>query len=200
MPAAHIHLQTPLQRLAQTAVLRTPARIEADLKGARQRRIQGGQHAIKLLTKTREVFLAQFLDLLARLDKGMSPQIQGLTVHFTMLEEGISLSQRTLSRQPRREKTRFHVEQPPVQQLSTLNWRALHQLQGGGVHDLHREQTGQLRHSGKGFTVVAHSNPTILPALQPGGMSQTDRKSTRLNSSHVAISYAVFCLKKKKTD
>src|SRR5439155_6185039 len=27
-----------------------------------------------------------------------------------------------------------------------------------------------------------------------------DRKSTRLNSSHVAISYAVFCLKKKMTD
>src|SRR5437868_9014708 len=26
----------------------------------------------------------------------------------------------------------------------------------------------------------------------------TDRKSTRLNSSHVSISYAVFCLKKKK--
>src|SRR2546430_7668961 len=28
----------------------------------------------------------------------------------------------------------------------------------------------------------------------------TDRKSTRLNSSHSQISYAVFCLKKKKTD
>src|SRR5438067_7454994 len=27
-----------------------------------------------------------------------------------------------------------------------------------------------------------------------------DRKSTRLNSSHVSISYAVFCLKKKKTN
>src|SRR5438874_3985311 len=27
-----------------------------------------------------------------------------------------------------------------------------------------------------------------------------DRKSTRLNSSHVEISYAVFCLKKKKTN
>src|SRR5690349_24169409 len=27
-----------------------------------------------------------------------------------------------------------------------------------------------------------------------------DRKSTRLNSSHVEISYAVFCLKKKKTE
>src|SRR2546426_8599335 len=28
---------------------------------------------------------------------------------------------------------------------------------------------------------------------------QSDRKSTRLNSSHLVISYAVFCLKKKKT-
>src|SRR5256885_2951875 len=28
--------------------------------------------------------------------------------------------------------------------------------------------------------------------------SETDRKSTRLNSSHLVISYAVFCLKKKK--
>src|SRR5689334_23767226 len=31
-------------------------------------------------------------------------------------------------------------------------------------------------------------------------MSVTDRKSTRLNSSHSSISYAVFCLKKKKKD
>src|SRR5256886_3633939 len=30
--------------------------------------------------------------------------------------------------------------------------------------------------------------------------SPTDRKSTRLNSSHSQISYAVFCLKKKKQD
>src|SRR3712207_7287512 len=32
--------------------------------------------------------------------------------------------------------------------------------------------------------------------VQPDG--RTDRKSTRLNSSHANISYAVFCLKKKK--
>src|SRR5437660_5880597 len=31
-----------------------------------------------------------------------------------------------------------------------------------------------------------------------GRRAGADRKSTRLNSSHVAISYAVFCLKKKK--
>src|SRR5260221_7032838 len=30
-------------------------------------------------------------------------------------------------------------------------------------------------------------------------VTETDRKSTRLNSSHTVISYAVFCLKKKKT-
>src|SRR5690606_41838053 len=34
------------------------------------------------------------------------------------------------------------------------------------------------------------------PPIEPG--SELDRKSTRLNSSHVKISYAVFCLKKKK--
>src|SRR5436309_12360653 len=39
----------------------------------------------------------------------------------------------------------------------------------------------------------------IAPAARaPGGTSMGDRKSTRLNSSHVKISYAVFCLKKKK--
>src|SRR5437899_8885020 len=31
-----------------------------------------------------------------------------------------------------------------------------------------------------------------------GGARKVDRKSTRLNSSHLGISYAVFCLKKKK--
>src|SRR5256885_12916839 len=33
---------------------------------------------------------------------------------------------------------------------------------------------------------------------QPGPWQRGDRKSTRLNSSHLVISYAVFCLKKKK--
>src|SRR2546426_6936076 len=35
------------------------------------------------------------------------------------------------------------------------------------------------------------------PVLQPEDL---DRKSTRLNSSHLVISYAVFCLKKKTSD
>src|SRR5438874_5439244 len=43
----------------------------------------------------------------------------------------------------------------------------------------------------KGFELV---NPTT----GAGTVTIQDRKSTRLNSSHVEISYAVFCLKKKK--
>src|SRR2546422_5259204 len=38
----------------------------------------------------------------------------------------------------------------------------------------------------------------FLTSLQPGAVADADRKSTRLNSSHGYISYAVFCLKKKK--
>src|SRR5690625_5721995 len=38
----------------------------------------------------------------------------------------------------------------------------------------------------------------ILLTRQHDVFAATDRKSTRLNSSHVATSYAVFCLKKKK--
>src|SRR5256885_15204726 len=36
------------------------------------------------------------------------------------------------------------------------------------------------------------------PGWRPVSWSAGDRKSTRLNSSHLVISYAVFCLKKKK--
>src|SRR5690349_24575744 len=38
----------------------------------------------------------------------------------------------------------------------------------------------------------------IKEYIAAGDAFQVDRKSTRLNSSHVEISYAVFCLKKKK--
>src|SRR5437870_4323638 len=42
----------------------------------------------------------------------------------------------------------------------------------------------------------AHLIPGILDQAIMGIQVSEDRKSTRLNSSHVAISYAVFCLKK----
>src|SRR5690606_21275061 len=39
--------------------------------------------------------------------------------------------------------------------------------------------------------------PTALIMIQPTSTARQDRKSTRLNSSHVKISYAAFCLKKQ---
>src|SRR5690625_6281481 len=45
-------------------------------------------------------------------------------------------------------------------------------------------------------TQVSWFDYFIIPFYQAEKLVQ-DRKSTRLNSSHVAISYAVFCLKKK---
>src|SRR5437763_7402265 len=51
--------------------------------------------------------------------------------------------------------------------------------------------SGRLRHR------VARASRAVACASETGGGAR-DRKSTRLNSSHRCISYAVFCLKKKK--
>src|SRR5258708_14987824 len=44
----------------------------------------------------------------------------------------------------------------------------------------------------------AFQSPNVFPAVVVYDRPSGDRKSTRLNSSHQIISYAVFCLKKKK--
>src|SRR4051812_49580455 len=43
-----------------------------------------------------------------------------------------------------------------------------------------------------------HAAPSGVAVGLPNSDARRDRKSTRLNSSHMSISYAVFCLKKKK--
>src|SRR5690606_40948261 len=81
---------------------------------------------------------------------------------------------------------------------------------GVSVQDIHAWTLGG--HGDDMVPMVRHSTVGGLPlpdAVAAGFMSQADldaivertrdRKSTRLNSSHVKISYAVFCLKKKKT-
>src|SRR2546426_5814580 len=49
-----------------------------------------------------------------------------------------------------------------------------------------------------GENVIATQTPVRTPLTKRTGRRCADRKSTRLNSSHLVISYAVFCLKKKK--
>src|SRR5699024_11431149 len=48
------------------------------------------------------------------------------------------------------------------------------------------------------YRVIAEKTNTSLQTVSETMKALQDRKSTRLNSSHVSISYAVFCLKKKK--
>src|SRR5205814_10411967 len=56
-------------------------------------------------------------------------------------------------------------------------------------------RTGAIRRRPACRALASTRSPAIRRIGITGG---TDRKSTRLNSSHLGISYAVFCLKKKK--
>src|SRR2546426_2703830 len=67
---------------------------------------------------------------------------------------------------------------------------ALEQRLRGGHHALHRRP--QLLVD----PLVGRRRPEALESEHHPALTQ-DRKSTRLNSSHLVISYAVFCLKKK---
>src|SRR2546430_9813437 len=60
----------------------------------------------------------------------------------------------------------------------------------------------KLVHADSGLPLIQCLDPAaLMRRLQPSRVAaaNADRKSTRLNSSHSQISYAVFCLKKKKT-
>src|SRR5256885_14470663 len=68
------------------------------------------------------------------------------------------------------------------------------------VHTLYVEHHGWLqgwlrRKLGNVFEASDIAHDTFVNVITSG---MADRKSTRLNSSHLVISYAVFCLKKKK--
>src|SRR2546429_5287173 len=80
------------------------------------------------------------------------------------------------------------------------------QLAGDAAHDLHRlvDPVGE-----RPVAPAEGARISGAPALEPGDVELQggerlaqliDRKSTRLNSSHGYISYAVFCLKKKKSN
>src|SRR5690606_42082184 len=57
--------------------------------------------------------------------------------------------------------------------------------------------SSQFRLESRTLLGLGKSRGAPMALLRSLGMERVDRKSTRLNSSHVKISYAVFCLKKK---
>src|SRR5438034_9863439 len=75
-----------------------------------------------------------------------------------------------------------------------------------GLHSFPTRRSSDLTPFGEtadapgGSAVFFSAAGAILHPVQDGagGAEEQDRKSTRLNSSHTVISYAVFCLKKKK--
>src|SRR5689334_24199644 len=81
------------------------------------------------------------------------------------------------------------IRQPPRSTLFpyTTLFRSA-QIAAGGGHELGREQVAE----------GVRREITDAPETPVDVLQATDRKSTRLNSSHSSISYAVFCLKKKK--
>src|SRR2546430_3870620 len=92
------------------------------------------------------------------------------------------------------------IRRPPRSTLfpyTTLFRSLLEQELPGGVQRDHEPEA--LAAAGLG-DVVAHDADDVAGHVEhrPTGVSRIDRKSTRLNSSHSQISYAVFCLKKKK--
>src|SRR5690554_7250467 len=83
----------------------------------------------------------------------------------------------------------------PLPQLSDHAWQALKSYSfPGNVRELENILERALTLSDGRQIDTAHLQ---LPDSEPS-FAVEDRKSTRLNSSHVRISYAVFCLKKKK--
>src|SRR5690606_40119761 len=61
-----------------------------------------------------------------------------------------------------------------------------------------RAESGAVAEADRATVAAATRFTAARPALRRALLVGQDRKSTRLNSSHVKISYAVFCLKKKK--
>src|SRR5256885_8253457 len=85
------------------------------------------------------------------------------------------------------------IRRPPRSTLFpyTTLFRSLHDPLLRGLHDLEVARGHEL--------AVGHGDDVELAEDRPQQQArEQDRKSTRLNSSHLVISYAVFCLKKKK--
>src|SRR5437773_2809656 len=71
---------------------------------------------------------------------------------------------------------------------------------GGASHPASRRPGHAAAAQGRAGADARQAGALEAADSDPGAPQLRDRKSTRLNSSHITISYAVFCLKKKKKE
>src|SRR5690606_41792639 len=90
------------------------------------------------------------------------------------------------------------LPRPPRSPLFPYTTLFRSRADGRDVHD--RAARLDRAHAGEGelLQVLVGAAEVGVVRLEHEHLGAVDRKSTRLNSSHVKISYAVFCLKKKK--
>src|SRR5437899_10153124 len=88
------------------------------------------------------------------------------------------------------------IRRPPRSTL--FPYTSLFRSDQGGRHPRDQRRAARLGpRSGRPRDRDVHGAPRAVAPLRRRRRDE-DRKSTRLNSSHLGISYAVFCLKKKK--
>src|SRR3712207_8484463 len=95
------------------------------------------------------------------------------------------------------------IRRPPRSTLfpyTTLFRSRIDLAEAEGLADLLAAETEAQRRSALALAGGALSRKVEEWRQRILGLSAEDRKSTRLNSSHANISYAVFCLKKKSRD
>src|SRR3712207_7075095 len=93
------------------------------------------------------------------------------------------------------------IRRPPRSTLFpyTTLFRSVFATKGlEGSRDRLRSRAGRCAAPALQHPSVAALDGSAPPVQALSGRDRADRKSTRLNSSHANISYAVFCLKKKK--
>src|SRR5437870_10557154 len=120
--------------------------------------------------------LDQAIEAMLRNPQGVSPDVLEPTISELL---GVAVELRHLPRADFKARLKDELEKETLMSTKAQSTQSIESAQS------------KIR---EGFRTVT----PYLVVQRCESLRELDRKSTRLNSSHVAISYAVFCLKKKK--
>src|SRR5207302_3616781 len=110
----------------------------------------------------------------------------GRTVVLKVLPPELTAKETNLKRFDREARLASALDHPNICTIFDLD-------EANGLHFIAMQHV-----EGKNVRQLVNGRPLELDSALRIAIQMEDRKSTRLNSSHVKISYAVFCLKKKK--